>query len=164
MTYATFDEVKGKIPKHPIDTTTTPNTTQATTIHAEVSGELNLVLANKGVGIPFISDGSAVQDAFADSLQGWEAHGACARILKAMFGGSVGANQEAAWSFHLDIWEKAIKGLLDGSLLPIGIGATGSKITPTSLPVDFPETMPDDNVIGTPRFSVQHTGTRQTKF
>jgi len=164
MTYATTAEVQGKFPKFPLSSGTTPTQTQADTMQAEVYAELNVVLAAQGITIPYATDATAVGDAFADWLQGVEAHGSAARILKAMFPGATGPDEEAAWSFHQSIYDKALKGLKDGSLVPPGIGASGSKAEPVSYPMRHPETEPSDGTIGTARFRMADCGPDSVRF
>lgn len=164
MTYVTQATVLGLIPKVTIDTGSTPTAAQATVIQQGIYDTLNTILASAGVPIPVTSDGSAASAAFLAFIGRMECYGTAADILKACFPGHTGPDQEAAWKFWQDKWDAGIKGIMDGSLIPPVVGATGGTAVPASYPTRNPDTEVDDGVIGTPRFRMTDAGPYSTRF
>lgn len=164
MTYVTQATVLGLIPQVVVDATSKPTTAQATTMQQGIYDVLNTHLAAAGVPIPVTSDGSDEGAAFLAFVGRLECYGTAADILKAKFPGHTGPDQEAAWKFWQDKWDAGIAGLMDGSLIPPVVGATGGTAVPASYPTRNPDTEVDDGVIGTPRFRMTDAGPYSTRF
>ncbi len=127
MAYATITQLQGLLAKFTLSTTTTPTTAQATEILSQVSQEVDVALASKGVAPPVASPSY-----FVDWLEHVNCYGAAAQVLKSAFPGSRGQAEEPAYAYWQKLYDQSMKGIKDGSMLPPGLTANDSYVAPST--------------------------------
>ncbi|KKL13739.1 hypothetical protein LCGC14_2522730, partial [marine sediment metagenome] len=137
MAYADLDDVQGLIAKWPIGTTTTPTMTQATAIINDVSFEIDAALSANGIAVPVTTPAW-----FVSWLSLANQYGAAAAILKSMFPGATGPDETPAYAFWESRYQKALKGIKDGSLIPPG-QANEATVAPSTYLTRNPDTEED---------------------
>ena len=136
-TYAAASDAQALIPKFVITASTVPSTTDLTSFLEKVDAEINACLAGKGLTVPFSSDGTDVQDKFAELLESANAHGAAVKVLGAAFPAGTGPFAVVRTELH-ETFLRIMAGLKDGSLVPPGIAATATLVGPTTYTTNFP--------------------------
>lgn len=114
MTYAATADIQARVAQFTISATSKPTTTQVGLIQGDISHDINVALGSKGITTPFADDGSE----FYDWLGAVEAWGTTAELLKSMFPNATGPAETPAYAYYEKRYQAAIKGILDGSLIP----------------------------------------------
>lgn len=116
--YCTLEDACELTPRLPISATSTPTTTQATNMVADVASEIEMALASAGVSLPVTDDRALIY------LNTVNKQGAAAAILRAAFGSGEMTDGAAA------DWEKKYQANLvlirGGGLSPLAPATTTS--------------------------------------
>lgn len=147
MAYADLDDVQGLIAKWPVGTTTTPTIDQATAIIGDVSYEIDAALSANGIAVPITTPAW-----FTGWLSLANQYGAAAAILKSMFPGQSGPDETPAYAFWESRYQKALKGIKDGSLIPPGLATNEATVAPSTYLTRNPDTEEDLGDIAEPFF------------
>lgn len=125
--YATEVKVESLMAQFIIDETTSPSSTELTTIIEDVEGEIDTALRTQGVSTPV-----ATPTYLLDWLEGLASTGAAARALKSMFPDAGGPGQVAASEFYQRIYERGLAGIRDGTMIPPEAVSSGSSVSPST--------------------------------
>ena len=147
MAYADLDDVQGLIAKWTVGTTTTPTMTQATAIINDVSFEIDAALSANGIAVPVTTPAW-----FVSWLSLANQYGAAAAILKSMFPGATGPDETPAYAFWESRYQKALKGIKDGSLIPPGLATNEATVAASTYFTRNPDTEEDLGDIAEPFF------------
>jgi hypothetical protein len=114
--YCTVAEVEAMIPQWP--KTTWPPTLNAAEEIVAINAEVNMVLANHDMTVPFVSDGTAVQALFFDYLKMVCRNGVAWRVVRSLFPEATGAGETPAWADFKSKFKDGLKGLSSGDMIP----------------------------------------------
>src|SRR3972149_4389188 len=134
MAYAARSDVQGLIAKFTLGASSKPTDTQATTIIAQVSAEIDSVIAGAGYAVPVTAPAW-----FLDALKLLNAYGAAAAVLRSMFPDRAGAGEASAALeiFYASQYNRGLRRLASGESIPPGLAAGSAQGTPGA---HFPRT------------------------
>lgn len=154
MAYTTETEVEGLVVNagDGFDATSAPTTAQLAVISDEIASEMDAHLSARGLSVPFVSDGSGEQDAFATFLSAVNAWGAAASALKSRFPDALGPGETPAYAF----WEKKYQQALDdidaGIAVPSSVSSSASIAAPSTMNTKYPDEDADLGARANPSF------------
>ena len=159
MPYASETDIEAIIAQSgDVGAGTAPNTTQVASILDQVAGEMNACLSARSIPVPFVSDGSGAQAAFATYLLAVNAWGAAAQVLKSRYPDTVGPDETPAYAYWEKKYQQALAALKGGFTIPSTVTSAvdaGANVAPTTYNVQAPD---DDIDLGSraqPAFSRQ---------
>mgnify|MGYP005813734273 CR=1 FL=1 len=145
MAYAATADIQAVVAQFTIDSNSVPTTTQVGLLRDQIEGQINALLAAKGITVPFATDSSADQDAFAAFLKHLSAFGAAAATLKAMFPDASGPGETPAYAFFQSGYKDGLAMLQDGTGIPLSLSEAATTIAPSTMNTRNPD---DDEDLG----------------
>lgn len=149
MAYASVSDVTARLGRFDAPGgSTQPSETEVEAMLDEMSGELDAILATRGVATPVTTPTS-----FVDWLGSVVAAGVTAQALAIRFPNDLGS-EGAGWAvaYWTDRWDKGVAGLKDGSMVPPELADSASRILPSSYLSDNPDAEVDIGDIAEPHF------------
>ena len=128
-----------------LSASTTPTLTEAASIQAGITAEIDAALSAHGLTVPVTTPASLVK--YLRVVESW---GACSSILKTRFQDTSGPNSEASWALFETRYQRAMDRLWDGALVD-ELG--GEDALPTSYFVENPDEELDLGDIAEPVFT-----------
>lgn len=136
--YCTTTEVAQLLPQYSLGSWPL-SATQVADLISHIDAKINVVLAARGLTVPFVSSGADVQDEFADFLTGTCAQGTAWLVARAIFPDVAGPGESPLWRTFKDLFEDSLAGLKNGSMIPKGIAGTADVATPTTINLEHPD-------------------------
>jgi hypothetical protein len=149
MAYAAVSDVQALMAKFTIDANSKPTTTQVTSMINDISGEIDAVLAGRGLTVPVTTP-----TYFVDALTMLNTYGAAVLVAQAMLPDRAGAAE--ASSAIYTVWDQRYRtgmaALRDGEGIPPTAPASG-RIQPSTYFTRNPDSEEDLGDIAEPTFT-----------
>lgn len=148
MPYATEVKVESMMAQFALDGTTSPDSTQVAAIITDVDAELDVVLAAQGVTTPVTAPAD-----FLSWVTGIASIGVTARVLRSAFPDVTGPGEQPAYRYWQKLYDTALAGIKDGSMIPPTVSAGGA-ISPSTYFIRNPDAEEDLGDIAEPKFKM----------
>lgn len=148
MAYATEVRVESLMSQFDISGSTKPTTVQVARIITDVDAELDVALAAQGVTTPV----TAPTD-FLNWLIGISSIGVTARVCRSAFPDVAGPGEQPAFRYWQKLYDGALDGIKDGSMIPPTV-ATGGAVSPSTYLTRNPDTEENLGDIAEPKFKM----------
>lgn len=150
MAYAALVDVIGLFPHFAdLGADTKPSRKAAADMVTHIDNEVNVALAGANYTTPVTAP-----QFFVDWLKVVVAYGAGAAILKEMFPAATGPGENPAFAFWEGRYKTSIKGIMNGSLVPPTVAATGAFTAPSTYFTRNPDAEEDLGDIANPGLEV----------
>ena len=113
MSYASLSDVQALNPKRTYDATTTPTSTQVSSLITQVAAEIDMVLASQGYTVPVTAPASLLT-----ALKYINAYGAGALAEAGMFPEVAGLGETPHWKMLETKYQDWLKSLREGKIPP----------------------------------------------
>lgn len=148
MAYATEAKVESMMAQMTVTGSTKPTSTQVALIITDVDAELDVVLAAQGIATPVTAPAD-----FLNWLVGISSIGVTARALRSMFPDVTGPGEQPAYRYWQKLYDGALAGIKDGSMIPPTVSAGGA-VSPSTYLTRNPDAEEDLGDIAEPKFKV----------
>ena len=149
MAYATEADVEALMAQVTISATTSLTSTELAIIIDDVAGEIDTALASQDVVVPVTAPTYVL-----NWLEGVNSMGATARALRSLFPDVAGMGEQPAFAFWQRLYDNALKGIRDGSMIPPDLARSDTSVAPSTYLTRNPDDELDLGDIAEPFFKV----------